>query len=323
MTLKQFFQVAGGAIVALIFYALPFPVYIKWPLIVLSAISGAAFAFLPIQDRPLEQWLLAFFRSIYSPTIFVWNAQASSFPYFKEENMGQPTAVPQLQDSGQVKQEEASPEFVKNLDEKETGKLEQIANMMDSKPVQVQEQVQEQMPRGEMIGADTGDITEVQSEKLKIQNEEKPKEELIIPQDQRIGTEKKGFEVPQEVQIQEQVQARQLGEVFNAQNTQGGIQAQFSQEASPPMKPTQANVLVGQVMDANGKIVEGAILEVKDKMGIPVRALKTNKAGHFMTVTPLPNGLYNVNTEKEGLTFDPISIELRGEIIEPLAIKAK
>ena len=37
MTLKQFFQVAGGVVISLIFYSLPLHGLIKWPLILLSA----------------------------------------------------------------------------------------------------------------------------------------------------------------------------------------------------------------------------------------------------------------------------------------------
>jgi hypothetical protein len=76
-------------------------------------------------------------------------------------------------------------------------------------------------------------------------------------------------------------------------------------------------------MDSNGKIVEGAIMEIKDIAGRPVRALKTNKLGHFMIVTPLMNGRYEIVTEKEGQVFEPITFETKGEIIPPIAIKGK
>src|SRR3989344_8952348 len=86
MTLKQFFQLAAGAVVGLIIYSLPLPGFFKWPLIAVVVIGGAAFAFLPIQDRPLEQWLVAFFRSIYAPTIFVWKKSAGPDSYFAVDN---------------------------------------------------------------------------------------------------------------------------------------------------------------------------------------------------------------------------------------------
>jgi len=66
MTLKQFLELAGGALVGLLFYASSLPGIIKWPLIIISVLFGAALAFLPLEDRPLEIWVLAFFVSISS-----------------------------------------------------------------------------------------------------------------------------------------------------------------------------------------------------------------------------------------------------------------
>ncbi|MEK7120997.1 MAG: hypothetical protein AAB840_02800, partial [Patescibacteria group bacterium] len=64
------------------------------------------------------------------------------------------------------------------------------------------------------------------------------------------------------------------------------------------------------------------ILEVKDGEGRPVRALKTNRAGHFLIVTPLVSGKYQLLTEKNGFVFEPISFEANGAAIAPIAIKA-
>lgn len=72
MTLKQFFQLAGGVLVGLIFYSLPLLAIIRWPLAILSVIIGIGLAFFPLEERPLEKWIFAFFKSIYSPTIFYW-----------------------------------------------------------------------------------------------------------------------------------------------------------------------------------------------------------------------------------------------------------
>lgn len=75
MTLKQFFKLASGLIVALIFYSIHLPFLIKWPLVVSSAGLGAALAFVPFNERPLEVWVTSFLKSIFSPTIFLWRKQ--------------------------------------------------------------------------------------------------------------------------------------------------------------------------------------------------------------------------------------------------------
>lgn len=73
MTLKQFFQLAGGGIVGVVIYQLPLPFFVKWPLIFIAVGIGAALAFVPVQGRPFSQWLTAFFGAIYAPTEYYWS----------------------------------------------------------------------------------------------------------------------------------------------------------------------------------------------------------------------------------------------------------
>jgi hypothetical protein len=90
-----------------------------------------------------------------------------------------------------------------------------------------------------------------------------------------------------------------------------------------PDKPETPNVLVGMVTDTFGKIVEEVIVEIQDEKGNPSRVLKTNSLGQFKTTTPLANGKYLVISDKEGLVFDRVSVELTGKIVEPIKIMAK
>jgi HEAT repeat protein len=64
---------------------------------------------------------------------------------------------------------------------------------------------------------------------------------------------------------------------------------------------------------------------VKDKDGMPLRALKTNRLGQFAASTQLPNGIYFVETEDPRLryTFDRAQITLNGSIVPALEIFAK
>ncbi len=99
--------------------------------------------------------------------------------------------------------------------------------------------------------------------------------------------------------------------------------AKFSPEIPVPTTPTIPNVLVGMVLDPQGKIIEGAIIEIRDEKGNPVRAFKTNKLGQFMIATPLANGTYEIETEKQGYEFDLIKVSLTGKIVPPIEIRAK
>jgi len=100
-------------------------------------------------------------------------------------------------------------------------------------------------------------------------------------------------------------------------------QALFSIDAAPPSPPTIPNVIVGQVVDENRRIVEGAIMEIRDSSGRPIRALRSNRAGHFITVTPLEVGKYDVVTEKDEFEFQPITFEATGNLIPPILVQGK
>lgn len=75
MTLKQFAEIFLGVIIAIIFYNTNLPDIIKWPLIAISVGLGAAAAFVPIEERPLDHWIITFFRALYRPTQFFWKRE--------------------------------------------------------------------------------------------------------------------------------------------------------------------------------------------------------------------------------------------------------
>jgi len=317
MTLKQFFQLAAGAVLGLIIYSLPLPGFLKWPFIALMVIGGAAFAFLPIQDRPLEQWLAAFFRSIYRPTIFVWRKPASPAQYFATDAQAQ-AAQAQTPLPGAVPGEAHPDPSVRALDEQEENFLSRLSGMFS--PTKAQRAAPTSPPQPEPEpepphSAEAGFARE--SSSLGAQQEPEPQKEVLVPEKPAVGVGAQGFSLPQDVTPEP------LSQTLPEVSQQKAEDAQFSPDAAPPSMPSSPNLVVGQVIDINKKIVEGAILEIIDSEGRPVRALKTNRAGHFMIVTPLPNGDYTISTERDELTFDPVAIRLNGEIFEPIAIKAK
>src|SRR3989344_1059812 len=75
MTIKQFGYLAGGAILAYISYNLPLPFFFRWPLTAIFALGGIGFAFVPIEERPMDVWFLSFIKSIYSPTLYLWQRE--------------------------------------------------------------------------------------------------------------------------------------------------------------------------------------------------------------------------------------------------------
>lgn len=72
MTLKQFGELAGGALVAWLFFSTSWIIFIKLPLALFFGFLGVALAFFPIEERPLDVWIFNFFRAIYRPTYYIW-----------------------------------------------------------------------------------------------------------------------------------------------------------------------------------------------------------------------------------------------------------
>ncbi|MDO8639182.1 MAG: PrgI family protein [Candidatus Daviesbacteria bacterium] len=74
MTLKQFSFLASGCALAYLTFLILFSHSAQISLFFMAAfaLSGALFAFVPISDRPLDHWVKAFFRAIYSPTSGWW-----------------------------------------------------------------------------------------------------------------------------------------------------------------------------------------------------------------------------------------------------------
>lgn len=304
MTLKQFFQLAGGAIVSLIVYSTPLYPLIKWPLVLFFVLAGVALAFLPFEDRPLEKWVAAFFRSVYSPTIFNWKKEAHPVKYFKDEVLGQ---------EAPLSANKAEDEKIRNYLSETAGTKTPFSSKLDSFEKTFLSGVGSLFGMGQPLTPKVATISPSQ---------EKGKE-VEIPQSANIKVEP----VPQ---IQEDVAGSvqaptPLTDTISPLVSKGFGSAQaaeFSSQAAPPAPPTVPNTVTGQVLDSQGKIVEAAILEIRDAAGRPVRALRTNKLGHFMVVTPLTSGPYELFVEKEGFDFDPVRFDALGEIIAPIVIRA-
>lgn len=257
MTLEQFGKVAGGCIIALVFYALPLPGLIKWLFVILSASAGALSAFVPFEGRPLETWIISFLKSIYSPTEYVWKKSPVDFSFIKtSETSLEPETIPQKSST-------------RSLSVKELALLQALS-------------------------------------------------------------QDKGFYGPEELEQaqrmlalfqQTSVSGRNLAFQSPAQPAKPQKEVRFKEDLPFPSTPDQPNILVGMVINKNNKIVEGAIVEIKDEDNNTVRAMRTNKLGQFRTVSPLPDGQYQINVEKPGLNFDIIKIQLNNEIVPPIEIK--
>lgn len=306
MTLKQFFQLAGGVVIALVFYASGLPGIVKWPLVAFFSLLGAALAFLPLEERPLSTWIIAFFKAVYSPTQYIWTSGEAEEVFSKEPAGALPPAMPT---GSAVRAEEDLAKIPENqvlssFEEAEKSFFQKVSVIFQTvfvpnQPIGATIQAQQPpMPIAEM-SVPPAQPTKIQAASPRPQAQSVPITRPALVQ-QGVSPVFRQAEAP----------------------AKSG-QAVFAPEAAPPNPPAIPNTVVGQVLTQDGKIIAGAILEMRDSERRPMRALKTNKVGHFLTVTPIKNGVYEIETEKEGFSFDTIKVSAEGKIIPPILIRAK
>lgn len=271
MTLKQFLKVAGGIILAFLFYSTGLPFLFKWPLVLSSAGLGIALAFMPVNGQPLENWIIAFFKSVYSPTIYLWQKQSVTIDVLSND-------LPPIEPI-QTQPEET-------VDEDKKPQLDEFLKSLPGED----EIKKEKKPK---------------KEEKKVKAEEKKEEEKEEPEETEIKKKPKI-----DINLPERKAPEATGK------------AKFG-DIPMPSRPKTPNIVVGMVTDKNEKILENVIIEIQDKEGNPVRALRTNQLGQFKTATPLSKGKYIIMAEKEGYDFDILEIEAQGEVIQPLKVKAK
>jgi hypothetical protein len=316
MTLKQFAQVAAGVIIALVFYASGLPFYLKWPGIIVSGVMGTLMAFVPLQERPLQTWILAFFKAVYSPTQFLWQKKAKTPEFLilkpapaisrKEVPIGTAAAQQKLAEYLASLPSQPSP-----LDQQENQRLKQLGAYFTSAQLPptftptIKPLPEKEMPAGLKVRRLFGPWVVEEERKTIGRTPLEPRP--AIPQEEMLPQFTPKFVSPVQ-------RPRERGPV---------AEAKFSQEISVPNTPTFPNLLVGMVLDSQGMILEGAIIEIRDQEANPVRALRTSKLGQFMIATPLADGVYEIETEKEGYQFDLIKITLTGKIVPPIEIRAR
>lgn len=126
---------------------------------------------------------------------------------------------------------------------------------------------------------------------------------------------------------QPQQATRAAGVVDNAakQPTIKVITADSAVKAGLPRLTSVPNVVTGIIKDNQGNFLPGVLVTVKDREGMPVRALKTNKLGQFAASTPLPNNTYFIEVEdpKNQYVFDRIQITLTGAVVPAIEVIAK
>lgn len=320
MTLKQFLYLAAGCGIAYFLFVFLAPIYpyVAWPLIIISTLLGVAFAFMPIGSRPLDYWLGAFLKAIYSPTKRAWKKNGQIFkenPLFGSRLVmylsglpSTPAPIPQpILTPAPIESGPAVPPTPPIPTKDDLGKTVDLARQAQNLQIRI-----------------------LQTERALSQIKSEAQQPTSIPVDYS-GQVNKIIADLQTLVSQASQTRQQLDQLTKPEQEATAIQSKekikvvvHQQEKQTQLALTTfPNVINGIVKDKNGDYLEGCVAVIHDKEGLPVRALKTNKLGQFTGSTPLPNGTYTLELEKDNYNFDVLQIELTGQILPPLMITAK
>jgi hypothetical protein len=193
MTLKQFAELAVAAVLAFIIYKTNLIDLVKWPLIFLTVGLGAAVAFVPIEERPLDHWIKTFFQNIYRPTKFFWKKsnKIPDFFNYKITSTQEDFFAPDINLNPARKKRIV--EYLKSIPEEE-----QNRNQFD----QVEEQkVQAVLSEFAKVEVDQSDI------KIETMKQEKPS----------LQTRVRKLKAPQEASLEKKALPNQIfGQIFDA-----------------------------------------------------------------------------------------------------------
>lgn len=329
MTLKQFLELVGGIIIAFIIYRLHLPAIFKWPLVLLTGLTGVALAFLPIEERPLDTWIVNFFKSVYSPTQYLWKKNPPIPDILQPESTisHKDASNKKLISKDKIKLKEyletlpPSP-HISSLEKKELTHLKRISSLLGIPEPKLSSLTS--LPTTKTLPLEP----EVQGIKIRKLG---PKKAITIPQPETIKVEKKVPPLSQPetkptkpiVEPAPPLTPPILVESRFPHKLDPAVAAQFSTTLPIPSTPDVPNVVVGMVLNDFGKIVPNALIEITDSSGETVRALKTNKLGQFFCASPLKKGKYQLKVEHPNFEFDIMEFKAEDKIIPPIKIKAK
>ncbi|KKS89410.1 MAG: hypothetical protein UV63_C0019G0038 [Microgenomates group bacterium GW2011_GWC1_43_11] len=203
----------------------------------------------------------------------------------------------------------AVPEKQITLQQKQ--KTEENLNGLKTQLETVQKQLSEKTVEEKRFSELQGQLTELMAERQRMENELSAL---------RSKVQSQPAPVPQKF--------RPAGVVSSQKQNEPTVKIMnpdVATRAGLPRLTTFPNVVTGIIKDYDNNLLPGVLVTVKDKDGVPLRALKTNKLGQFAASTQLSNGTYVVEVEdpRERFVFDRVQITVNGTIMPALQIIAK
>lgn len=133
LTVKQFINLAICSVIALIFYTLPLPDLVKWPLVIFFVVLGVALALFTVNGIPFTTWLSNFVLAMLTSQTRVWKKSASTPDMLKgsASNYGKySTHLVSKSTKGEINMpllDETTRKKVENVDKEEENRFDQIS----------------------------------------------------------------------------------------------------------------------------------------------------------------------------------------------------
>ncbi len=355
MTLRQFGYLAAGFILGYLSFKFTLiPSLFRLPLGGFWVLFGIALAFFPLEGRPLDRWVTAFFSRVYQPTQYVWKKSATP-PEILAALLTQPSqvATAKIQPSIQPRVDTTRlTDFIATLPTYPSTPYPPMrAAQQPSVVASTAHQEKPMIPRPvvqpptqqplEQSSKESEEKTKQLSSRIEKLQKELSNKTLSKERFMELQKELTSLITEKEALLQKLVEMRKNMDDKNQsgvvrptefatdqepqQHTVKMVPQNLAQKKGIPYLTTVPNVVTGIVKTAEGEFLPNIMVTVKDKSEMPVRALKTNKLGQFASSSPLSNGIYHIEIEdlQKRFTFDVIEIALSGGVVPPLEISAK
>lgn len=343
MTLEQFAWLAGGIMIAILMYAAKFiPFFIRYPIMVIFPILGAAIAFVPYEGRGLDRWIIAFIKAIYAPTEFIWHKESFIPAYLQANrpvNLATPSTTKQLNVTPtQVQDYLQTLTYERNSsasDQLEANRLAVISSLLDpsvsvtptiisSSPIPLDPNAPDPRldPNSQVLSANSEpEPSPIEASPIKTTTPATPS---TVPQTPATPPPLQGAEEPPLDPTL--VQVMSVPNPLNSETFTSDILTtpinSFTSRHLPP-NPTMTNILSGVVVDDQDNPITNAIVEISTPDNQPIRALKTNPYGQFAIATPLNPGSYIVSVEKDNQPLCSSQIDVANQIIPSITLVAQ
>jgi hypothetical protein len=360
MTIKQFAEIGAGVILAIMIYATNLPTFVKWPLIAIAVGLGAMAAFVPIEERPFDHWIITFFRVLYKPTKFYWQRHSKipdAFLYTPETSNEPTYAELDLKPARRQRIKEyltsvEQPAILNELDLAEQERLRSVMVTFNTDRTQLgaatrkNEKPDLRVRVRALAGAADGDLQLPQPTAIfdtpgVAATQQTPALDSVQRAHLPINQVATKIAIPELNQVDIESEAVSHDDAgFQNVSEQATHERAFIEEASTatpvqptqtvttntnlpfPLPPTEPNKLVGMVLSPNNDLLNDSIVEIQTENGQVARAVKTNALGQFFVTTPLESGTYTILAEKDGFQFAPLQIMLTGAVVPPLEIRS-